>query len=250
LRNEIRMSAFLRIAAATLFGYFFGYLSTAILVSIGIAASTLGIRSFILPGVAFWGNLLFLYVGRRLHVSGRANRAAGKAYLVLANHSSFYDIPALMAVVPDAALVGREKLMRIPVFRTLLKLVRYIPIDTDRVRKAHEAIVDAAHKARQGHSIAMFPEGTRTPDGKVQKLKRGFIYVLRESRLDVLPVTIRGTFALKPKSRFSIDPCEPIEVIIHPPIPNRDLCGLPDQLIMEKVRSAIEDGKGGIHEPE
>jgi 1-acyl-sn-glycerol-3-phosphate acyltransferase len=233
--------AFLRIIGATLSSYFVGYPLTALLVAMGIVASKLGIRSFIRRGVVFWGNLVFWVNGRRLHVYGRRNMSAGKSYLVLANHTSMFDIPALLAVVPDVALVGREKLTRIPVFGLLLKVIHYIPIDTDRIKKAHEAITEAVRKAGQGISIGMFPEGTRSPTGRVQRLKRGFIYVLRASGLDVLPMTIRGTYALKPKRGFTMDPRERIEAFVHPPIPNGELAGLTDEQIMEKVRSVLDN---------
>ena len=231
-----------RMSIATLSSYLLGYLLTALLVLVGIGAAFLGMRGFIRRGLAFWGNLLFWLVGRRLYKHGTENIVPGKTYLVLANHSSMYDIPALLAVAPDISLVGREKLMRIPVFNRLLKAIRYIPIDTERIRKARGAIAEAVQRAGEGFSIGMFPEGTRTLTGEVQRLKRGFVCVLRESGLDVLPVTIRGTFALKPKGRWTMDPRERIEAFVHPAIANSDLVALDDEGIMDKVRTVLGGG--------
>ncbi len=228
-----------RILFATLSCYILGYLLTALLVLVGIVADVFKARRFIRGGLVFWGNLLFWLAGRRLHVRDPKNIVKDKAYLVLANHSSMYDIPALLAVMPGVSLVGREKLMHIPVFRRLLRIIGYIPIDAEMVRRAHEAIAEAVQRAGDGCSIAMFPEGTRTPDGSVQRLKRGFVYVLRESGLDVLPLTIRGTFALKPKGRFTMDPRERIEVIVRPPLDNAGLTRLSDAEILEKVRRVL-----------
>jgi 1-acyl-sn-glycerol-3-phosphate acyltransferase len=244
---EWRIVSGTRICCATASSYLFGYLFTAILVRVGIAAAAVNARGFIRRGLVFWGNLLFWVVGRRLHVLGRENRREGTPYLVLANHSSMYDIPALLAVAPDAALIGRDKLMHIPVFRMLLRAIRYIPINTDSIRQANAALEEAVRKAGQGLSIGMFPEGTRTPTGEVQRLKRGFVTVLRASGLDVLPVTIRGTFALKPKGRFTMDPRERIEAVVHPPIANSVLAGMTDAEIMEKVRLTLESGRGENH---
>jgi 1-acyl-sn-glycerol-3-phosphate acyltransferase len=240
--------AFFRIALATLSCYILGYSLTAILVLTGIVAAILRARGYIRGGLIFWANLVFFLNGRRLHVYGRERMSAGKAYLVLANHCSMFDIPVLLAVAPEAALVGRDKLMRIPVFSQLLKAIRYIPIDTERMRQARQAIDEAVRKAGQGLSIGMFPEGTRSPTGSVQRLKRGFIYVLRASGLDVLPLTIRGTFALKPKKQLYMDPREKIEVFVHPPIPNGELVALTDEQIMDKVRSVLEIHTGGADE--
>jgi 1-acyl-sn-glycerol-3-phosphate acyltransferase len=239
---------FLRVSAATLSSYLLGYLLTALLVLVGIIAAFLGMRGFIRRGLVFWGNLLFWLVGRRLHAYGTEHITPRKTYLVLANHSSLYDIPALLALMPDVSLVGREMLTRIPVFKRILRELRYIPIDTENIHRAHDAIAEAVKRAREGRSIGMFPEGTRTLTGKVQRLKRGFVYVLRESGLDVLPVTIRGTFALKPKGRVTMDPRERIEAFIHPPIRNSELAGLGDQAIMERIRTVLEYPKEGVDE--
>jgi 1-acyl-sn-glycerol-3-phosphate acyltransferase len=235
-----RILGFLRIVGATISSYFFGYLFTALLVLTAIGASLLGLRRVVRGLVVFWGNLMFVINGRRLRVHGREHRRRDKQYLVLANHSSLFDIPVMLAVAPEASLVGREKLTRIPVFRTFLKAIRYIPIDAEMIKKSHLAIEEAVRKAEGGSSIGMFPEGTRSPTGRVQRLKRGFIYVLRASGLDVLPIAIKGTFALKPKKRFYMDPREKIEAFIKPPIENSLLVVLSDQDIMEKVRSVLD----------
>ena len=92
----------------------------------------------------------------------------------------------------------------------------------------------------------MFPEGTRTPTGRVQSLKRGFIRILRESGLDLLPITIQGTFVLKPKHRITFSPRERIQLVVHEPIENGLLARLTDQAIAEKVRSILDWPRGGV----
>jgi 1-acyl-sn-glycerol-3-phosphate acyltransferase len=239
-----RLASAVRVFLSTLSSYALGYPLTTLLILSCIVADLVNARGYIRRCVAFWGRLVFWLAGRRVHVQGREHRVEGRAYLVLTNHSSMYDIPALLAVVPDVALVGREKLTRIPVFRRLLKIIHYVPINTEEIRKARGAISEAVRRAEEGYSIGMFPEGTRTLDGRVQKLKRGFVYVLRESRLDVLPVTIRGTFAFKPKGRFTVDPRDRIEVKVHPPMEIDRLVRFTDNEIMERVHAVFD---GGVH---
>lgn len=237
----------MRLVWAVTVGYPVGWSLTGILIGIGVVASLFNAYRFIRKGEAFWGRLVFLFVGRLLRVRGMRNRSPGKQYLVLANHSSLFDIPVVLAAVPDVAFVGREVLMRIPVFRSLLRIIGYIPIETSRIRRSHDAIQEAIRKAGRGMSILMFPEGTRTLTGDVQALKRGFIYVLRQSGLDVLPVTIRGTFALKPKKRKLLDPRDPIEAIIHRPIPNAWLAPRPDGEIVDIVQRALKNEGGASY---
>jgi 1-acyl-sn-glycerol-3-phosphate acyltransferase len=248
VRPRARFVSLLRIFFATLSSYLLGYFFTVALLLLAVGASLLGLRGVMRGLIVFWCHLLFIFNGRLIRIHGRENKARDKPYLLLANHSSMFDIPVILAVAPEASFMGREKLMRIPVLKSFLKAIRYIPIDTEMIRKAHMAIDEAVRKAGEGASIAMFPEGTRSSTGRVQRLKRGFVYVLRASGLDVLPIAIRGTFAMKPKKGFFIDPRDKIEAFMLPPIENSRLVVLSDQEIMEKVRSVLDIGSGGADE--
>lgn len=230
---------------ATLASYLLGYLLTAVGVLVGCIADAAGWRGVILKGTVFWANLQFWLVGRRLHVQGRERLARETAYVVVANHSSLYDIPALMAAVPGIAIMGREYLTRIPGFGRLLSALHYIPVDTESPRKAHDSLERAAQVARAGVSVGIFPEGTRTPDGRVQSLRRGFVRVLRQSGLDLVAARITGTFALKPKGRLTMDPRERIAVRLGAPVPNAELASLPDREILRVVQGLLERTEGG-----
>jgi 1-acyl-sn-glycerol-3-phosphate acyltransferase len=90
------------------------------------------------------------------------------------------------------------------------------------------------------NTVAIFPEGTRTLDGKINGFYKGFIYLLRTSDLDILPVTLNGFYKLKPKNRFYISFDSPLEVVIHKSIKREDLIGKTDQEIIESVKSTIQ----------
>ena len=225
---------------ATSSTYVFGYILTALCVIIGFLAALVNWQGFIRVGSSFWAKLLFWLVGRHPHVSGQENLEPGKPYLVVSNHASMYDIPALMTAVPGIAIMGRDYLTRIPAFGHVLRTLNYVPINTSSGRSARAALSLAATQIRGGTSVGIFPEGTRTMTGRVQSLKRGFVTVLRESGSDLLPVYIRGTFALKPKGKNYMDPKEKITVQIGAPIANADLVRLEDWEIMEKVKTILE----------
>jgi 1-acyl-sn-glycerol-3-phosphate acyltransferase len=108
---------------------------------------------------------------------------------------------------------------------------------------APQALSVAVERSREGLSVGMFPEGTRTVDGSVLRLKRGFVRVLRQGRLDLLPLRIEGTWALKPKTHWYMDPRERIEVTVRPPITHDRIADLPDDEIVELVRREISDHK-------
>lgn len=94
-------------------------------------------------------------------------------------------------------------------------------------------------KARH-HTVAIFPEGTRSLDGKLNSFYRGFIHLLRATELDILPVTLNGFYKLKPKNRFSIHFGSQLGVVIHPPMEGEKLALKPDREIMDSVSEVIE----------
>jgi 1-acyl-sn-glycerol-3-phosphate acyltransferase len=240
---HVKILSAVRAALATLSSYLFVYLLTFLMVSVASIASLLGLRSALTSLVAAWARMPFWLVGRRLHIRGGERISRSRRYLVVATHSSMYDIPAMLAVQPGLAIMGREYLIRIPLFGFFLRCIRYIPVDTSDLRKAADALREAIARAREGLSVGMFPEGTRTLDGKVQRLKRGFVRVLREGRLDLLPLRIDGTWVQKPKDRWYMDPRERIEVTVRPPIAYERFACLPDDEIVELVRQHIMEDK-------
>jgi 1-acyl-sn-glycerol-3-phosphate acyltransferase len=229
----------LRAALATLSTYLLVYPLTFLVVCITSAALMLGLRGFLPVAVAAWARLPFWLVGRRLHLIGGNLVDPARRYLVVANHASMYDVPALVAVLPGMAIMGREYLTRIPLFGYLLRAARYIPVDTGSLRKAAEAVRAAIRRSHEGLSVGMFPEGTRTRDGNVQPLRPGFLRIMRDGKFDLLPVRIDGTWTLKPRHHWYMDPRERIEVTVRTPIAQERIARLSDHEIVERVRHSI-----------
>jgi 1-acyl-sn-glycerol-3-phosphate acyltransferase len=228
-----------RAVLATVSSYLLAFPLTFVGMCLGIVVALLGMRAFLRAGIAVWARMPFWLVGRRLHLRGDEHIECSGRYLVVANHTSIYDVPALLAVVPGMAFMGREYLERIPVVGRFLRSIRFIPVDAVSVRKSATALTEAVARARDGLSVGMFPEGTRTPDGEVQRLKRGFARVLRDGGLDLLPVRIDGTWTLKPKGCWYMNPRERIEVTVRRPIAHGRIAHLPDHEIVEQVRRGI-----------
>ena len=89
-------------------------------------------------------------------------------------------------------------------------------------------------------TVAIFPEGTRTLDGKLNAFYRGFIHLLRATGNDILPVTLNGFYELKPKNRFHIKFGSKLSVVIHPPIDGAELVSVSDNEIMDRISTVIE----------
>ena len=101
-------------------------------------------------------------------------------------------------------------------------------------------MLNSLEEKARNNTVAIFPEGTRTLDGKLNSFYRGFIHVLRTTGHDILPVTLNGFYKLKPKNRFYINFGSKLGVVIHPPIKGQSLTTASDDEIMDQVISVIE----------
>ena len=187
----------------------------------------------------FWASSVFLIIGKKLYVEGQENIKKGGKYILIANHSSLFDIIAITSFFPGISWFGHERLMKIPVFRTILKMTDYVPMRKTSIRNT-KVMIDKLISKSKGHTIAMFPEGTRTLDGKVNAFYRGFIHILRASEINVLPVTLNGFYVLKPKNRFYINFSSRISVIIHEPVSRESLIDKDDSEIISILKTLIE----------
>lgn len=215
------------------------YIYTAVGVLFVIPLSYLNARKPVQIMVKYWAKSVFLVMFKRLRIEGRENLDRNGRYILIANHSSLFDIVAIVSFYPEVSWFGHERLMKIPVFRQYLKLIDYIPFKTPTITNTRRMMEDLTEKTRD-RSIAIFPEGTRTVNGKISPFYRGFIYLLRTTDISVMPVTLNGFFDLKPKNRFYIDFGSKLGVKIHKPIPKEELVNKTDEEIIDTVKNVIE----------
>lgn len=215
------------------------YIFTSIIVLTLLILSVLKIKKPFKKIIKFWAKSVFFIIGRKVHISGIENINRDKKYIIVANHASLFDIVAIMIFYPDVSWFGHERLLKIPVFRNILKMLDYIPVKPSNYKNTKEMLTQLIHKSK-GLSIAIFPEGTRTLDGTINDFYRGFIHLMRASEIGLLPVTLNGFYLLKPKNRFHINFSSKINVIIHKPINNDELIIKNDKEIISTVKNVIE----------
>jgi 1-acyl-sn-glycerol-3-phosphate acyltransferase len=178
-------------------------------------------------------------MGKKLSIHGKENIDKNKKYILIANHASLFDIVAITSFYPKVSWFGHERLLRVPVFGRFLKLTDYVPFKEPTVSNTRHMLEQLIEKAKD-QSVALFPEGTRTLNGRINPFFRGFIYLFRTRDIGILPLTLNGFYDLKPKNRFYIDFGSKLEVIIHKPIPREELINKSDNEIIDKVKSVIE----------
>lgn len=218
------------------------YFQTALTVLILLPFAYLRYRKAVKYFVRLWAKSGFWILGKNLRIYGAENYSATKRYIIIANHASLFDIMAIMAFYPDVAWFGHERLMKIPVFNQILKMIGYIPVKEPTIRNTR-LMLDMIVEKLKHNTIAIFPEGTRTLNGNMNSFFRGFIYILRASDADILPVTLNGFYTLKPKHRFHINFGAKISVVINKPIRSADLKEKTDDEIKEEMKKIIESGR-------
>jgi len=143
---------------------------------------------------------LFLY-GIKVNLSGNKNIEKGKGYIYVSNHLSYLDILVLLATIPDnIRMVYKSEISRIPIFGWAMLACGFISINRSNIKSAMRSLEKGAEKVKKGLSVLIFPEGTRSPDGKTAEFKRGMFLLAEASGADIIPVSISGTYELLPKN--------------------------------------------------
>ncbi len=154
-----------------------------------------------------WSRGLLMSAGARLDTRFAAPLATDRPYVFMANHQSLYDIPALIAALPgQTRFLAKRSLFQIPLFGWALKVGGFISIDRANRSSAGESFADAIRELQAGASAVVFPEGTRSRDGKLQVFQRGGFLLALKSNLPIVPVGIHGSMAVRVRDSLRIRP--------------------------------------------
>lgn len=127
--------------------------------------------------------------------------------VIMANHQSLFDIPALLVAIPgQSRFIAKRSLFRIPVFGWAMALGGFIPVDRKDRSTAKDSFAAALDKLSRGASIVVFPEEVRSLGGKVLPFRRGGFLMALKSGLPVVPVGLHGTLAVQSRRSFLIRP--------------------------------------------
>lgn len=188
----------------------------------------------------FWARTVLAVCRVRVRVRGVENLDRSRSYVYVSNHASMFDIPAILASIPDQIrIVYKKELEVVPFFGWGLKWGHYIGIDRGRGSRAMQSIEEAIGKIRNGQSLLLYAEGTRTLDGKLQPFKRGAFNIAVRAGVPVVPLTVNGSFRIMPKRSIIIRPGD-VELVLAKPIPIPESSGRDaERQLMEQVHAAI-----------
>lgn len=198
----------------------------------------------------FWSPVLLWAGGAKLEVQGLEGLDRKQPYVFVSNHQSTIDIPTLFMALPwNTRFVSKKALMYVPFLGWYMWLAKFIFVDRGNRKTAIASLDKAAQQIRDGISIIVFAEGTRSPDLTVKPFKKGPFALAMKAGVPLVPVAIEGSGQLMPKNRWVITP-GPIKVLVGKPIDPKPF-GDDREGLIAAVRSAIIDqnvalgGKGG-----
>jgi 1-acyl-sn-glycerol-3-phosphate acyltransferase len=187
-----------------------------VFVSLGAPAAVLGIAWSALRGnfrlMYGWGmGIMRLGVragGIRVRVVGLEHVPVGEACLFLSNHVSNLDPPVLLPAIPGTTSVFlKRSLMKIPLLGTAMRMGKFVPVARGSDRdEAQKSVAIAAEVLRSGLHITIFPEGTRSPDGRLLPFKKGAFFLAEATGAPIVPIVIRGTAQMMRKGSLKVYP--------------------------------------------
>jgi 1-acyl-sn-glycerol-3-phosphate acyltransferase len=146
--------------------------------------------------------------GLRTRVEGLHNIPA-RTCLFAANHTSIADPPAIVGAIPRRiAILAKKSLFAIPIVGPAFRLAQFVPIDRANPEQAAASIERAAAQMRDGVSLLIYPEGTRSPDGRLLRFRRGAFGLAIKAGVPVVPVACIGAHRVLPKNSYRIRPGE------------------------------------------
>jgi len=182
----------------------------------------------------------------RLTAAG-AEQVPPRAVVYMSNHQSHLDIPVLYATLPSATIrmLAKAELFRIPLWGRGLRAAEFVEVDRGNHTRAVQSIDQAARLVRDGVSIWVAPEGTRSRDGRIGRLKKGGFHLALATGTPIVPVAIRGTLQILPRGGKVMRLHQPVSVQIGHPIEvgGRDVADLMAQ-VGEFLVKNVENATG------
>ena len=182
-------------------------------------------------------------VGVKVEVVGSEKLDWRRTYIFMCNHVSNLDPPIVIPVMPRrTSVLVKKELFKVPILGWGMRLARLVPVDRQNRETAIASLRYAAEVLRSGLSMTIWPEGTRSPDGRLQPFKKGPFHLAMDSGVPVVPITLVGTHGIWPKGEFAVRPGT-ATVIFHDPIDPKAYASQDELLdaVRERIRSGLPE---------
>jgi len=189
-----------------------------------------------------WARFIMRITPADITVRGMEHLPEGGNLVFIANHQSAYDIPLIMSVIPrNFGFISKKELAFLPLVSSWMRGMKCVFIDRSSPRKAMSGIETAIHNLKAGHSMVVFPEGTRSRSSRMGNFHLGSLQIAYRAGSTIVPITIKDTYTLR-EEHDRITPGK-VELVLHPPVrtaglSKQDLQGLSSKL-SRQIGSAL-----------
>jgi len=189
------------------------------------------VRLFIRMGLAM--------VGVRVEATGIEKLDPNQTYIFTPNHQSLIEVPLFVTYLGrNPAYLGKKEVFKYPIFGFGIKLIGVVPVDRSNSPAAVESAKLATENLRRGKSYVVYPEGTRSKDGRVAPFKKGAFMMAIDAGVPVVPVTVSGATKIMPKAQIKIFPST-VRITVHTPLSTAGYSKANVSELMEKTREKI-----------
>jgi 1-acyl-sn-glycerol-3-phosphate acyltransferase len=183
--------------------------------------------------------LLWVNPAWRLHISGETVTDPRNPYVVVSNHQSLADIPLISNLPWEMKWMGKEELFKIPIIGWMMHLAGDISVNRKNPRSGAQALIKAQRYLEKHCSVMIFPEGTRTLDGRVRPFTDGAFHLAIRAKVPVLPLVIEGSRDCIPKHSWKFGKPSDIYLKVLPPVDTASMTIDDVGTLRDNVRHAI-----------
>ncbi|MCG6892467.1 MAG: 1-acyl-sn-glycerol-3-phosphate acyltransferase [Desulfobacteraceae bacterium] len=192
-----------------------------------------------------WGRTILWVSLIRVRLCGASRIDPTRSYIFMANHQSNFDIPTVLGALPfQFRWLAKAELFRIPIFGRSMRGAGYISIDRSNRESAFRSLKQAAEIIRNGTSVLIFPEGTRSSDGRVQPFKKGGFVLAVDAGVPIVPIVIHGTQSIMPKHRLWIQP-GPVKLEVLDLIETAGYTRRTKNELVDRVHRVLSEARSG-----
>ncbi|MGD9488974.1 MAG: lysophospholipid acyltransferase family protein [Calditrichaceae bacterium] len=196
--------------------------------------------------IKLWARSILWISGTKLIIEGLENVKSGQPYIFVANHQSNFDVLATVVAIPETVrFIAKKELFRVPLFAQGMKAAGVIKIDRGNSASAKKSIDEAVNIVNHGVSVIVFPEGTRSKDGKIHAFKKGGFILALNGEIPIMPIVISGSKYVLKKHWFILKPGK-IKTRFLKEIPTKNLSYDSRNQLVEQARNQIME----MYEPE
>lgn len=199
------------------------------------------VENYINQIVKTWASHVLNYVGAKINVVGRENIPEGTCLYVV-NHQGFFDIPIVIeSLGRSVGFIAKKELLKLKVLTYWMNQIHCIFMDRSNIRESIKSINEGIDNLKNGHSMVIFPEGTRSKGPSIGEFKKGSLKLALKSGVPVVPITIDGSYKLREGNKKQKIKSAEVKVTICEPIYTEKLSKEEQTNLAETVRGIIEN---------